>query len=196
MDENPGRSSCTSTAAIPNPFRVDDGAAAGAPGAAQAARGTRISLHRRTPDPARHPRPHHRRLSSTTRFRTRHGARSCMRRVAASLGLSVALLWLARCRRHQDVDSPGRRSGRRPRQAPPESSSRTARTRSSSPCSATSAPASASSTSSARRWRKVHERFPYELVITVGDNLYGSRAAAGFREEVRRCPTSRCSTPA
>ena len=30
---------------------------------------------------------------------------------------------------------------------------------------------------------KVHERFPYELVITVGDNLYGSRAAQDFQKK-------------
>ena len=32
---------------------------------------------------------------------------------------------------------------------------------------------------------KLHERFPFELVITVGDNIYGGTAAAGLRQEVR-----------
>ena len=105
-----------------------------------------------------------------------------MRRVAAVSRPVCRASLAGACRRHQDVDSPGRRSGpgrgkRCPSRAPESEGSLN------SPCSATSAPASASSTSSASRWRKVHERFPFELVITVGDNLYGSQRPKDFKKK-------------
>ena len=103
-----------------------------------------------------------------------------MRRVAASLGLSVALLWLAPA----------------------------AGTRTSTVQAAAQAPAAASAarvelpnregslkfavlgdfgTGKREQYElgaqmaKAHERFPFELVITVGDNLYGSQRPKDFQ---------------
>src|SRR3954453_3256055 len=105
-----------------------------------------------------------------------------MRRVAASLGLSLALLWLA-----------------------PPAGTRTAAVQ-----AAAQAPAAAAA-SAARvelpnregslkfavlgdfgtgkreqyelgaQMAKAHERFPFELVITGGDNLYGSQRPKDFQ---------------
>ena len=41
----------------------------------------------------------------------------------------------------------------------------------------------ASSTSSAAQMKRVHERFPYELVTLVGDNLYGSERPQDFQKK-------------
>ena len=59
---------------------------------------------------------------------------------------------------------------------------------------ATSAPASASSTSSAEQMARVRAQFPFELMLTVGDNLYGGEQAEGLPRRSSRSPTRRCST--
>ena len=41
-----------------------------------------------------------------------------------------------------------------------------------------------------------HARFPFDFVIMLGDNLYGSQQPKDFVDEVRAARTSRCSTPA
>ena len=46
----------------------------------------------------------------------------------------------------------------------------------------------------AQMW-KAHSVFPYEFAIMLGDNMYGSRAAAGLRARSSSGRSSRCSTP-
>ena len=60
---------------------------------------------------------------------------------------------------------------------------RSARTRSSSWCSATPAPATAGSTTRPRRSWKAHAVFPYEFAIMLGDNIYGSERPQDFKNK-------------
>ena len=55
--------------------------------------------------------------------------------------------------------------------------------RSSSACSAISAPASQAQYQLAEQMAKLHGRFKYELVVLVGDNLYGSERPQDFKKK-------------
>ena len=48
----------------------------------------------------------------------------------------------------------------------------------------------------AEQMAKLHERFPFELVILVGDNIYGGERADGLQDASSRSRTSRCSIAA
>ena len=173
-------SGSTSTAAIPSPSRSRRCRRRCCEALPKLPEDARVPLHRRPPDPARRPRPHHRRLHRRCAFHTsrqlpiHHAPRR-----SPLVGLLVALLVAAPApppRRRRVAGGrrrpPPQRAGRAPQ------SRRLAQVRA---CSAISAPASASSTSSATQMAKVHERFPFELVITVGDNLYGSQRPKDFQ---------------
>src|SRR6476661_2647406 len=115
---------------------------------------------------------------------TRRQRSVMMRHVAATLGLSVALLWLA-----------------------PAAATKPAAVQ----AAAQSAPASADKVQLPNRdgslkfavlgdfgtgkreqyelgtqMAKVHERFPFELVITVGDNLYGAQRPNDYQTKFER----------
>ena len=179
---------------VPGRDSAVDDAAADSQRPAEAARGARVPLHRRAAHPLRSPRAHHRRLrrprlapclSAMTqpRLATSHRRRRCSRR-----------------RSRPPAAAPGARRAR--------------------PSSPSTAPASRAEViplpnrdgslkfgvlgdfgtgeraqyQLAEQMAKLHERFPFELVILVGDNIYGGERAEDFRTQVRDARTSRCST--
>ena len=97
MEENPGQGEAAGQRPLSRRVPLSDDAAAGPRGAAEAARGARVPLHRRPPDPARRPRAPHRRLHGRARFPgSRPRPADAPRRVTAGLALAVCLLgaWL------------------------------------------------------------------------------------------------------
>ena len=175
-------------ARYPDAIPAVDGAAAGAGVAAQAPRGARVPLHRRTAGPARRSRPHHRRLHGQRLPAVDAGSFACASLDPPSSASSSLPAACAQPQRgpvqvaaagHSAAGRQGTchcRAAQSRRLAEVRRARRLRRRRAGS-CS----------------WRRTDgaasmQRFPFELVITVGDNIYGSRAAAGLRAGSSKTP--------